>query len=153
MTSNPESELREPHERCITQKKGQNQRLQGLTPGCSAHRNSHSHEQRFQACCSLCRLNLQWHSHLEREKIATYAEFEPPRSFKGHFLSGCFTWFPGRSSKPTVALSLVNWRYLLEHAGCLGTWTATYNLLVKHPITRLASSFASKQNAWSSGLC
>lgn len=51
-----------------------------------------------------------------------------------------------------AAFSLVNGKYLLEHAGCLETCTTTYNRLVKHPITRLASSFTSKPNAWRSRL-
>lgn len=52
-----------------------------------------------------------------------------------------------------VAFSLVKRRYLLEHAGCLETCTTTYNLLVKHPIIRLASSLTSQPNTWRSGLC
>lgn len=129
------------------QNKVPNQWLQELTPGCSALEMATAMNKDSRPATILCRSNLPRRSQLEREKKATCAEFEPPRSFKGHSLSGCLTRFPGRSSKPMVALSLVNWRYLLEYAGCLGTWATTYNLLAIYPITRLASSFASKANA------
>lgn len=102
-------------------------------------------------------LNLQQHSQLERggkkRGWATFAEYEPPRSSNRYFINDCFTWFQVRSSRSMVAFSIVNWRYLLDHASCSETCTTTYNLLVKHPITRLASSLTSQPTTWRSGQC